>query len=251
MEEQITRFLNKTFVLSVILVVGILVFLVGQMIYQSKTIDQQNNYQITVSGQGKVYVKPDIATVTLGLKTDGNNVQKITETNVIIMNKILNDLKGLGIEDKDIKTTQYSVAPKYNWIERLGNIPDGYTIEQNIQVKIRNFDKIGEVLNIASNHGANITNSLQFTVDDPENFKEQARAEAIKKAKANAENLAKESGVKLGKLVNVYENYNSYPTMYDTAKLGMGGASEFSPAPIIQPGQQEINVTINLTYQVR
>jgi len=245
------KFLNKTFILFAILVVGILVFLVGQMVYQSKVIDQQNNYQITVSGQGKVYVKPDIAVVDLGVKKEGLTVAEVTKTTSEKMNAIIEAIKGLEVEEKDIKTIYYNLAPRYNWTEAQGQVLQGYTLTQNIQVKIRDFAKIGDILSKATLNGANLVNDLTFTIDDVDGLKAQARAEAIAKAKANAENLAKESGVKLGKLINVYENYNSYPYMYDTVKLGMGGASESAPVPVIQPGQQEINVTINLTYQVK
>lgn len=252
MEDQTIKFLNKTFMLAAIMVVGILVFFVGQLFLQNRSVSLQNQNQITVSGEGKVYAKPDIASVTMGLKTDGQSIQDITQTNVTIMNKVIKELKDLGIDDKDVQTIQYSVTPTYNWTEKNGTVPNGYTIEQDIQVKIRDFTKIGNVLSIASNHGANIISALQFTIDNPEQFKEQARAAAIKQAKANAENLAKESGLNLGKLINVYEGYTPSPIMYNSAKLGMGGGvAESAPAPTIQPGQQEIDLTINLTYQVR
>ena len=90
---------------------------------------------------------------------------------------------------------------------------------------------------------------MQFTIDNPEQFREQARAKAIAQAKSNAQNLAKESGVNLGKIINVYEGYNSYPAAYNSVKAM--GVTESAPVPTIQPGQQEIDVTINLTYQVK
>ena len=117
--------------------------------------------------------------------------------------------------------------------------------------KIRDFTKIGDVLSQSTTAGANLVGDLQFTIDNPEQFKEQARALAIKQAKTNANNLAKESGIDLGKIINVYEGYNSVqPVMYDSAKAMGGGVSASAPTPTIQPGQQEIDVTINLTYKI-
>jgi hypothetical protein len=135
---------------------------------------------------------------------------------------------------------------------RSGTTLKGYKLAQDIQVKIRDFTKIGDVLSQTTAKGANTVGNLQFTIDDPEKFKEEARAKAIAQAKSNAKNLASESGVNLGKLVNVYENY-TYPMAYSTnAMKAMGGGAEDSvTAPTIQPGQQEIDVTINLTYQVK
>lgn len=251
MDEKTTKLLNKTFTLAAILVVGILVFFVGQIMYQSKSLDQQNANQITVSGEGKIYAKPDVAIVSLGVTTTGATVAEVTTKNTNQMNAIIAAVKSLKIDEKDIQTTNYSLTPLYNWTEKQGRIFQGYTLEQDVQVKIRDFTKIGDVLSQATTNGANLVGDLQFTIDNPEQFKEQARAKAIEQAKANAKNLAKESGVNLGKLINVYEGYNSVPIMYNALAKGAGVAESAPVAPTIQPGQQEIDVTINLTYQVK
>ena len=251
MEEQTTKLLNKTFTLAAILVVGILVFFVGQIILQDKSVNLQNQNQITVSGEGKIYAKPDVALVSLGVTTTGTTVAEVTKSNTDRMNAVIEAVKNLKIDEKDIQTTNYNLNPLYNWTEKYGNVFQGYTLEQNIQVKIRDFTKIGDVLSGATTKGANLVGSLQFTIDNPEQFKEQARAAAIKQAKANAQNLAKESGIGLGKLINVYEGYNSVPVTYNSAKAMGGGVADSAPVPTVQPGQQEIDITINLTYQVK
>jgi hypothetical protein len=251
MDEKIVKLLNKTFTLAAVLVVGILVFFVGQMVYQNQALSQQNANQITVSGEGKVYAKPDIAVISLGVTTQGATVADVTTSNTTKMNAVIAAIKNLKVDEKDIQSTNYSLTPLYNWTEKTGNVFQGYTLEQDVQVKIRDFTKIGDVLSQATTMGANLVGGLQFTIDNREQFKEQARAEAIAQAKANAQNLAKESGVNLGKLINVYEGSNREPVVYNSA-MGMGGAApEAVVAPTVQPGQQEIDVTINLTYQVK
>ena len=250
-EEKTANFLNKVFRLSVILVTGILVFLIGEMVYQSKILDQQNVNQITVSGEGKVYAKPDVAIINLGVKTTASTVAEVTKSNTEKMNAIIEAVKKLNIDEKDIQTTNYNLSPNYNYTEKSGRVFVGYVLDQNIQVKIRDFTKIGDVLSQATAKGANLVGDLQFTIDNPEQFKEEARAKAIAQAKANAENLAKESGISLGKLINVYEN-NYYMPTYNTLK-GLGGGAMDSvavPTPTVQPGQQEVDVTINLTYRI-
>lgn len=250
MEKQTINFLNKVFILASVLVVGILLYFVGQMMYQSQMLDQQNSNQITVSGEGKVYAKPDIAVVNLGVTTQKATVADAIKSNTEKMNAVIAAVKNLKIDEKDIQTTNYNLSPHYNYTDKSGSIFDGYTLSQNIQVKIRDFTKIGDVLAEATTAGANLVGDLQFAIDNPEQFRDMARAKAIEQAKDNAKNLAKESGVKLGKLINVYENSNPY--YYSPQALGKGMADSSAPvAPIIQPGQQEIDVTINLTYQVR
>ena len=243
---------NRFFYAITVLIVGVLVFLVGQIAYQQEMLNNQNTNQVVVSGEGKVYAKPDVATVSLGVKIDGQDIKTITESNVTKVNNIVADMKALGIEEKDIQTTNYSVYPQYNWTQESGSVPNGYTIEQSISVKIRDFSKIGDVLSKASASGANTIGSLQFTVDDIDKYRQEARAIAIAKAKVSAENLARQSGIKLGKIVNIYENSALPPIMYSKdIAMGMGGAPEAMAVPTIQAGQNEISVTVNVSYQVK
>jgi len=264
MEEQTLVFFKKGYALAVILVAGTVVFFVGQLSYQQKALDQQNQNQITISGEGKVYAKPDVAIISLGVTTQGTTVADVTKNSTDKMNAVIDTVKKLGVEDKDIETTNYNLSPRYETQPVVYNMmyPTtpvrgssqeivGYTLDQNIQVKIRDFTKIGDIISQSTAAGSNLVGSLQFSIDNPEQYREQARAQAIVKAKANAKNLAKESGVKLGRIINVYENYNPY---YATASkaVGMGGGvAESAPMPTIEPGQQEVNVTINLTYRVQ
>ena len=252
MDEQLKVFIKRGQLMIGILFAALVIFLLGQLGFQQKQLDQQNSNQITVSGEGKIYAKPDVAVVSLGVTTTGTTVAEVTKSNTDKMNAIIEAVKGLKIDEKDIQTTNYNLTPLYNWTEKQGNVFQGYTLDQNVQVKIRDFTKIGDVLSQATNKGANLVGNLQFTIDNPEQFKDQARAKAIAQAKANAQNLAKESGVNLGKIINVYENnYTTSPIMYNSAKAMGGGIADSAPVPTVQPGQQEIDVTINLTYQVR
>ena len=208
--------------------------------------------EINVSAQGKAYAKPDIASVTVGLTGEGVSATALVKENNDKMNKIIKEIKTLGIEEKDIKTTNYNLSPKYNWTNKKGSFIDGYTMDQNIQIKIRDFDKIGDVLSKSAELGANVVNDVSFEIDNPETVRAEAMKEAVAKAKEKARNIAKASGLKLGKLINVYEDtYSSSSPTYQTKEsLGMGGG-DTTPAPDIQPGEQEVTVTMNLTYRVR
>ena len=112
MEQEIIKFLNKTFILSAVLVLGVLVFFVGEMVLQQKTLDQQNANQVTVSGEGKVYAKPDVALVCLGVTTQGATVADVTKSNTNKMNAVIAAVKNLGVADKDIQTTNYNLSSK-------------------------------------------------------------------------------------------------------------------------------------------
>jgi hypothetical protein len=156
----------------------------------------------------------------------------------------------LGVDEKDIKTSSYNLYPVYDY-PRTGRVFVGYSLDQQISVKIRNFDKISDILDKATSEGANTISDLQFTVDDLEKSKADARKEAIEQAKAKALVLVNQAGLKIIKLTNVSEGYTSSPQPV----YGMGGAvssaKEMSIAPDIQTGQSEISTTVYLTYRVK
>jgi len=251
-------------ILAVIALVAVLV--VGQIMYSIRALPQNTPHEISFTGDGKAYAKPDVAMISLGVTTQAVKSQDAVNQNNTKRNDIIKAVKDLGVDDKDIKTTQYNLYPVYGTLGlggggysggvtmiypyNPGNDIVGYSLTQQVDVKIRNFDNINKIVDAATNKGANQVGSLQFTVDDIESVKAEARADAIKKAKQKAAELAKESGLSLGKLINVSEGYNMpYPVAYG---LGMGGAGkETTVAPDIQAGQSEVDVTVTLTYQVR
>lgn len=251
MEQEIKKFdlADRSFWLAGILVAGVLIYIVGQMSYQSQMLAQQNGNQISVSGEGKVYAKPDVAIVNLGVMTQGASVAAVTSDNTTKMNAIIAAMKKLNIADKDIQTTEYDLSPQYNYTQEKGQVFTGYTLTQNVQVKIRDFTQISNVLSGATSQGANQVGDLQFTVDNPDQAKNQAEASAIAEAKGNAKSLETSSGIQLGKLINVsVGNSSPGPVMYNAMGAGV---AESAVAPVIQPGQQEIDVTVTLTYQVK
>ena len=119
-----------------------------------------------------------------------------------------------------------------------------------MQVKIRDFDKINNILDKAVAAGANTVGGLQFTIDDTEKAKSEARNKAIAQAKEKAESIASSSGLRIVRLSNISES--SYPTP-GPITYGLGGASYDvkESAPSVQTGQLEFDVTVTLTYEIR
>ena len=244
---------NRLYVLLVlILVIGIAYF-AWIVFYTYKAGDIEDANQITISATGEVYAAPDIAALTLGIQTDGKDVKNITQENTETMNKIIDGVKSLGLEAKDIQTTQYSVSPQYNWTQDKGQVLKGYRITQNIDLKIRDFDKIGDILSVATENGANIVSDLRFSIEDEEKAKTQARDKAIAAAKAKAQTIAHQAGIKLGDIINVYEDYYYAPVQYSSAKVMNDMASSESAREIaqVESGEQQVQITINLVYEIR
>ncbi len=227
---------NKVFVLAIVLVVGVLGFLGAKLIYDFATLPQNSPLEITSSGQGKVFAKPDIALVSIGVQTKGLKSNDVVTENNTKMNAITKAIKDLGVEEKDIQTTSYNLYPDYDYTEK-GRVFRGYSLNQSVNVKIRNFDKIGDILDKATSLGANTVGDLQFTIDDQEKVMAEAREKAIAEAKTKAGNLASAAGLKIVKLVNISEGGSPLPQPL----YGMGGGLS----------KMESTSTIYLTYRVR
>ncbi len=249
METKQIEFSNRVFIVIAVLIGGIVFsFLAGVMlnIFQLPVFQPR---ELIITGEGKVFAAPDIALIKLGVTNEGMDVSVIVQKNTEQMNKILKELKALGIEEKDIKTTQYSLTPRYEYPHETGErVFKGYVMAQKIGVKIRDFEKIGNALNIATQNGATLVGDLSFSIDEPEKIRQQAREKAIEQAKTKAESIARASGLKLGKVLNVQENYYPY---YGGGLQYEAAAPNAVPTPEIQPGQEEVSVTVVITYRVR
>jgi uncharacterized protein YggE len=239
--------MDKTLKITIIVGILIISFSLLWFVYEySKTRPELRTF--SVSGEGKEIVVPNIAEIRIGVISEGSDLTMLQKENSEKLNRIINFLKEKGIDEKDIKTENYSVNPKYDYSKPPYRIV-GYTISQNLKVKFRDLSKIGEILSQAVNYGANNVYGPNFTVDDKEVYLEKAREKAIKNAKEKAEKIAKAAGFRLGKIVGIQESGPSefYPVMLKA----MSEVSPEIPQPQIQPGSQEIKVQVNITFEIR
>jgi uncharacterized protein len=206
---------------------------------------------ITVDGSGKATAKPDIALVSLGVLSDNTTVKGVQTDNTKKMNDIIAAVKALGVSADDITTTNYTLSPKINWNNNKQDII-GYTLSQQVSIKVRDLDKVGDVLGKVGELGANQVGGIQFTIDDPKAVQAEARLKAIEDARKKAEVLAKELGLTLVKVVTFSENgYNPgpYPVYAKTMDVAMGAGA--MPTPQIETGTQDVVSNVNVTFEVR
>ncbi len=164
-----------------------------------------------------------------------------------ISNKITEGLKKLGVTVKDIKTTNYSVNPQYDY-SGVTQMLTGYIVDTNIQVKLQPIDKANQSIDIATQDGATSIGGVQFVVDEAKH-KElviEAHKKAIADAKEKAQNLANAAGMRLGRIVDIKENAQTprpYPILM-AAEKGAGG----EPTQL-NPGENTVTTTITLSYE--
>lgn len=214
--------------------------------------------QFSVSGEGEVTAVPDVAEISLGVLTEGGkNLSDIQKENSGKANRIMSFLKESGVDKKDIKTRSYNISPRYQFFPcpiRVNEVsvpcpPSeiiGYSISQNILVKVRDLNKVGEILSGAVEKGSNTVSGPTFTIDDPDKLENEARKEAISKAKEKAKTMAKAAGFRLGKLISINEAGNGFMPFALERDFSKGIS-----APSIEPGSQEVSVFVTLIYEIK
>lgn len=256
MDEKIKNALG-----GVAVIVGVLLTFATASYVSSyaKSVDPSSFRDFSVAGDGKAVIVPDVARFSFSVITEGGkDVGMLQQENTKKVNAINAYVKTEGVGEKDIKTLNYNIDPRYQYFSCSGDgkpcpPPEivGYTINQSVQVTVRDFSKIGALLSGVVANGANSVSQLTFTVDDPTMVQNEARAEAIVKAKQKAQGLAAAGGFRLGKLLSIEESSSQPPypyPMYDKA-MGFGGGGSIAPA--IEPGSQEISVSVILRYEMR
>jgi len=209
----------------------------------------------TVSDSAEVYTKPDLGMITFSVKTEARTVAKAMAENTEKMNNIISFLKNSGVDQKDLKTTNFDIYPRYEYDRSSSIYPSGervlagYDVSQSLEVKIRELDKAGDLIAGTAERGANQVGNLYFVVENEDEFEAQARAEAIKKARAKAEKIAEDLDVDIVGIVNFSENGQA-PRYYDysLSERGIGGGGGGSPE--IETGENKIEVFVSITYEI-
>lgn len=215
---------------------------------------------ITVTGMGEASAVPNIATFSFSVSADAAQVADAQGAVEKKIGPIIAKLKGMGIADADIQTSGYNVYPKYTYQPQVctqqypnicppgRQVQDGYTASESVTVKVRQTDQAGAALAAVGGLGATNISGLSFTTEEPQKIADQARAKAITDAKSRAQALAKELGVHVVRVVS-YSDSNSgqpVPIAYMAA-----GSSDKASIPTIQPGENKVTITVQVTYEIR
>ena len=207
--------------------------------------------ELAVVGEGKVEAVPDTIYVTAGIVVNKAATADIAQTEMDkVNNNIIEAMKILGIDKADIKTSGYNISPSYVYKQDGGNSIDGYNGNASVEIKITDSKLATKVINEATRAGANQISGTRFVIDKPEKYREQARDMAIVNAKEQAQKLAQNLGISLGKVTNMVEstpgnvNYERYATM-NLALPKSGGDS----GPTLEAGSQTVTSTVTLYFE--
>ncbi|TSC64811.1 MAG: hypothetical protein G01um101491_162 [Parcubacteria group bacterium Gr01-1014_91] len=215
---------------------------------------------ITVQGNGQATLAPDVARVSFSVENTSATVAAAQAATTKQANTALEFVKGQGVADKDVKTLSYNISPQYSYPNPCTGgkmCPDynrapkvtGYQVSETVQVTVRDLTRVGELLGGLGSLGVQNVNGPAFALDDSTAGYDAARADAIDKAKTQANRLAGQLGVRLGKIVNFSESSGGYP--YPMMAYGLGGASEKSAVPDVPAGENTYSASVSITYEIR
>lgn len=217
---------------------------------------------ISVVGEGEVLAVPDIGQFSFSVTADAETATAAQETSATKMNDILGYLAEQGVEDKDIKTQNYNLYPRWKYEDTIcpigsycprERVQDGFEVTQTVRVKVRATENSGVIIAGVGERGATDISGLTFTIDDTDALQEEARAAAIEDAKTKAMVLADQLGVQITRLSSYYEESGGYNPPYLVKTMSMDAAEEsgIGGGPDLPVGEETTTVRVNVTFEVK
>lgn len=204
---------------------------------------------MSLSAQGETKVTPDMATITLGVQTDGPTAAGALSANAAQMTKVVTALKKAGIADRDIQTSNLNVNPQYVYKENQPPKLTGYQASNQVTIQVRDLAKLGQTVDATVNAGATNVGGISFGLQDPKAAEDAARLDAVKALQAKADLYARATGYKIVRLVNLGEGggYTPAPPMPVMMRANMDKAGYSSP---VSAGELNVQVSVSATYEL-
>ena len=210
--------------------------------------------RISVAGEGGVNLAPDMAILELAVVRQEETARAALNASSSAMSAVLAAMKSLGIDERDLQTSGFSIQPIYVYppakpgVEREAPRITGYRVRNGLTVRVRDIASVGDVLDKSVTLGVNEGGNIRFTNDDPSSVITSARIDAVQQATAKANTLAEAAGVKIGKVLEISEqSYSPRPQPLGRAQMMMAQSAESVP---IAAGENTYKVTVNLIFAI-
>ncbi|CFX39281.1 conserved exported protein of unknown function [Candidatus Filomicrobium marinum] len=203
---------------------------------------------VTVSASASVEVDPDAASIMSGVVSEAATAREALDTNTKSMSNLIDGLKAAGITDKDIQTSNFSIHPRHEHNPKDGGPPKlvGYSVNNSVNVLVRDLPKLGEILDLMVSLGANQMQGMNFIVTNAETLKDDARREAIANAQRRAKLYATAAGAKVGDVVRISEDVSSE----EGGPRPMFRAAKMASAVPVAPGQETLEARVTVTWEL-
>jgi uncharacterized protein len=208
---------------------------------------------IAVTGQGEAAVAPDMAILSLSVMREAPTAREALDEANAAMREVIAAMREEGVESRDLQTSGLSINPRYVYPERSseeGPRIVGYQVSNTLTVRVRDIERVGEVLDLSVTLGVNQGGSIVLTNDDPAAALEDARSEAVKNARSKAETLAEAAGVRLGRVMSISEQ-TRMPEFrpLGAPQMGMRAVAEDASVPV-EAGENTYHVNVDVSFEI-
>jgi uncharacterized protein len=205
--------------------------------------------RLDISARGAVTRVPDVAVISAGVVTQGADARGAMSTNASAMAQVLAALRKAGVADRDMATAQIALSPQYRYAENRPPVVTGYQATNSVTVRFREIAKSGAILDALVAAGANQINGPSLVIDKPEAALDEARIAAMKTARARAELYARAAGLTVKRIVIISESGDipqPIPMPMMRAQMADSGMAKTE----VVPGEQEVGVTVAVTFEL-
>ncbi len=201
---------------------------------------------VTVGASGMVSVEPDIAHISTGVLSEADTAREALQRNSAAMKKVIDGLKGAGVDPKDVQTSRFSIDPRYDQPKdgRSARVT-GYRVVNQVRITTRDIPKLGELLDLVVTLGANQAGGISFDVSNAETLKDEARRQAVANALRRAKLFAEAAGATVGDVLTITEEAMPEPPIF------AGRAMAADAAVPIERGSQSLKVSVQVTWSLR
>lgn len=205
---------------------------------------------ISVLGEGVVMAQPTTARITLGTDVFLPSLAAAQAEASTRMDAVVQKLKASGIADSDIRTVSFSISPQYDTRDQNQPTLRGYQVQNLVEARSQDVGRLGQLIDDVVSAGATRVVGIAFEASDMQSLKEQARDQAMQNARAKAEQLARDSGVSLGRpmLVEESDTGGVTPTRVQPAAAPAASAA---PPPTVQPGELQVRTTVRVVWAIQ
>ncbi|NJD53439.1 MAG: DUF541 domain-containing protein [Candidatus Methanoperedens sp.] len=235
---------NKLY--SVLFILSIAIVLMAVLLFTRPAAisGQKEEHTLTISGTASKNVAPDTASLSIGVVVQAQTAKEASDKNAISMNAVINELKNLGLEDKDIQTSFLSIQPVYktNGIQTI----ETYSASNNVQVTTRMLDKLSDIIDRSAAAGGNQIGGISFSVSEQQQkeLQEELLTEAVSNASSKANDLAKNLDVRIvGVKTSSISDGGIIQPFLREASISQGKV-----ATPVNPGETKVSLTVQVTY---
>lgn len=241
---------TKTFFITSLILISVLLTACGGVALAQTPQDEDSSplRTLAVTGNGRAYLTPDIAHISIGVHTEDKDAAAAVASNNTQSKQVADALKSFNINPKDIQTTNFNIYPRQEYDNEGKPQETTFVVDNTVYVTLRDIDQVGAVLDAAVKAGANSISGIQFDVEDKTLALSEARKAAVADAQLQAEELAQAAGVELGAVQSI-NTFSSYPVPLPEPRTAV--MLESAADVPISPGQMILTLEVNMVYQIQ